>query len=175
MTDVVFRAATVADVAALHGLIESAYRGETAKAGWTHEADLLGGQRTDQAELTAVVTDPARVLLLAEAEGDPLGCVQVADLGDGLSYLGMLTVKPTLQSAGLGRRLLDAAEAVARDRFAAARMEMTVIRQRPELIAWYDRRGYAPTGEARPFPLDDERFGQAFRRDLEFVVLEKRL
>lgn len=176
MTDVVFRAATVADVAALHRLIESAYRGETAKAGWTHEADLLGGQRTDAAELTAILADPSRVLLLAEAEeSEPVGCVQVADLGDGLAYLGMLTVKPTLQSAGLGRRLLDAAEALARDRFAAARMEMTVIRQRPELIAWYDRRGYAPTGETRPFPLDDERFGQAFRRDLEFVVLEKAL
>lgn len=176
MTDVVFRAATVADVAALHRLIESAYRGETAKAGWTHEADLLGGQRTDAAELTAILADPSRVLLLAEAEeSEPVGCVQVADLGDGLAYLGMLTVKPALQSAGLGRRLLAAAEALARDRFAAARMEMTVIRQRPELIAWYDRRGYAPTGETRPFPLDDERFGQAFRRDLEFVVLEKAL
>lgn len=179
MTNVVFRAASVHDVAALHRLIESAYRGETAKAGWTHEADLLGGQRTDAAELTAILTDPARVLLLAEAAGEPVGCVQVADQGPdgrrGLSYLGMLTVQPTLQSAGLGGRLLDAAEATARDRFGATRMEMTVIRQRPELIAWYERRGYAPTGETRPFPLDNERFGQAFRRDLEFVVLEKAL
>ena len=175
MTDVVFRAATADDVAALHRLIESAYRGETAKAGWTHEADLLGGQRTDPAELTAILTDPARVLLLALTDGAITGCVQVADQGDGLSYLGMLTVQPTLQSAGLGRRLLDAAEATARDRFAATRMEMTVIRQRPELIAWYQRRGYAPTGETRPFPLHDARFGQAFRQDLEFVVLEKTL
>lgn len=175
MTDVVFRAATADDVAALHRLIESAYRGETAKAGWTHEADLLGGQRTDEAELADILADPARVLLVAEAAGEPVGCVQVADLGAGLAYLGMLTVRPTLQSGGLGRRLLDAAEAVARDRFAAARMEMTVIRQRPELIAWYERRGYAPTGETRPFPLDDERFGLPHRRDLEFVVLEKKL
>lgn len=175
MTDVAFRAATTGDVAALHRLIESAYRGETAKAGWTHEADLLGGQRTDATELTAILADPDRVLLLALADADLVGCVQVADQSDGLAYLGMLTVRPTLQSAGLGRRLLDAAEATARDHFAAARMEMTVIRQRPELIAWYERRGYAPTGETRPFPLDDERFGQAFRRDLEFVVLEKAL
>lgn len=175
MTDVVFRAATADDVAALHRLIESAYRGDSAKAGWTHEADLLGGQRTDAAELTAILSDPSRVLLLALTDGVIVGCVQVADQSEGLAYLGMLTVQPTLQSAGLGRRLLDAAEATARDRFAATRMEMTVIRQRPELIAWYERRGYAPTGETRPFPLDDERFGQAFRQDLEFVVLEKTL
>lgn len=175
MTDVSFRAATTGDVAALHRLIESAYRGETAKVGWTHEADLLGGQRTDADELATIVADPTRVLLLAEATGEPVGCVQVADQGAGLAYLGMLTVKPTLQSGGLGRRLLAAAEVEATARFAAARMEMTVIRQRPELIAWYERRGYALTGEARPFPLDDERFGRANRRDLEFVVLEKRL
>ncbi|RZJ17758.1 MAG: GNAT family N-acetyltransferase [Brevundimonas sp.] len=175
MTDVVFRAATADDVAALHRLIASAYRGETAKAGWTHEADLLGGQRTDADELATIVADPTRVLLLAEAGDDLVGCVQVADQSEGLAYLGMLTVQPTLQSAGLGRRLLDAAEAEATARFAAARMEMTVIRQRPELIAWYQRRGYAPTGETRPFPLHDARFGQAFRQDLEFVVLEKAL
>lgn len=175
MTDIAFRAATTGDVAALHRLIESAYRGETAKAGWTHEADLLGGQRTDADELATIVADPTRLLLLAEATGEPVGCVQVADQGAGLAYLGMLTVKPTLQSGGLGRRLLAAAEVEATARFAAARMEMTVIRQRPELIAWYERRGYALTGETRPFPLDDERFGRANRRDLEFVVLEKRL
>jgi len=52
---------------------------------------------------------------------------------------------------------------------------MTVIRQRPELIAWYERRGYRLTGERRSFPYGDERFGQPNRDDLEFVVLEKTL
>jgi len=84
-------------------------------------------------------------------------------------------VEPTRQGAGIGRLLLDAAEREAVERFAAPRMEMTVIRQRTDLIPWYERRGYTLTGETRPFPLDDERFGIARRRDLEFVVLAKPL
>ena len=54
-------------------------------------------------------------------------------------------------------------------------MEMTVIANRGELIAWYERRGYVLTGERRPFPLDDPRFGLPKTRDLAFVVLEKPL
>ncbi|MCA0367461.1 MAG: GNAT family N-acetyltransferase [Proteobacteria bacterium] len=169
MSEVVFRAAMSFDVAALHPLIERAYRGETAKAGWTHEADLLFDTRTSAEELAGLIADPERVILLAH-DGDILiGCVQVARAGQDLAYLGMLTVEPTLQASGLGRRLLDAAETEAVARFGARRMEMTVIRRRAELIAWYRRRGYAPTGETRPFPVDPP------RPELEFVVLEKAL
>jgi len=170
-----FRPATSSDAAALHRLVESAYRGDSAKAGWTHEADLLGGQRTDEAELLDILASASRVILLAEVEGVLTGCVQVADQGEGLAYLGLLTVDPIRQAGGLGRLLIEAAEAEARSRFAATRMEMTVIRQRSELIAWYERRGYALTGETRPFPLDDERFGLPQTRELEFVVMEKAL
>ncbi len=169
-----FRPATSSDVAALHRLIESAYRGDSAKAGWTHEADLLGGQRTDEGELLDIVADVSRIILLAEVEGILTGCVHVADQGEGLAYLGLLTVDPTRQAGGLGRLLIDAAETEARSRFAATRMEMTVIRQRSELIAWYERRGYALTGETRPFPLDETTFGLS-DRDLTFVVMEKAL
>ena len=170
-----FRPAALDDVPALHRLVESAYRGDSAKAGWTHEADLLGGQRTDEAELLDILADAGRVILLAEVEGSLTGCVQVADQGEGLAYLGLLTVDPTRQAGGLGRLLIEAAEAEAVARFSATRMEMTVIRQRAELIAWYERRGYVLTGETRPFPLDDERFGLPQTRDLEFVVMEKAL
>ena len=170
-----FRPAAPDDVPALHRLVESAYRGDSAKAGWTHEADLLGGQRTDEAELLDILADASRVILLAEVEGVLIGCVQVADQGRGLAYLGLLTVDPTRQAGGLGRLLIDAAEAEAVARFGATRMEMTVIRQRAELIAWYERRGYVLTGETRPFPLDDERFGLPQTRELEFVVMEKAL
>jgi len=171
----VFRPAAPDDVPALRALIESAYRGDSAKVGWTHEADLLGGQRTDEAELRDILADASRIILLAEIDGALTGCVQVADQGQGLSYLGLLTVDPARQAGGLGRLLIDAAEAEAAARFAATRMEMTVIRQRAELIAWYERRGYRLTGETRPFPLDDPRFGLPRTRDLAFVVLEKPL
>jgi len=175
VSEATFRPAAPDDVPALHRLIESAYRGDSAKAGWTHEADLLGGQRTDEAELRDILADASRVLLLAEIDGVLTGCVQVDKQGEGLAYLGLLTVDPRRQAGGLGRWLIAAAEAEAIDRFGATRMEMTVIRQRAELIAWYERRGYRLTGETRPFPLDDERFGLPQTRELEFVVLEKAL
>lgn len=169
------RPAVQDDVPALHRLIEGAYRGDAARAGWTHEADLLGGQRTDEAELRDILADASRIILLAEVDGALTGCVQTANQGEGLAYLGLLTVDPIRQAAGLGRRLIGAAEAEAAARFGATRMEMTVIRQRAELIAWYERRGYRLTGEVRPFPLDDERFGVPQTRELAFVVLEKAL
>lgn len=175
MSGPVFRPAAPDDVPALRVLIESAYRGDAARAGWTHEADLLEGQRTDEAELRDILADASRVILLAEVDGALTGCVQVADQGQGLAYLGLLTVDPARQAGGLGRLLIEAAEAEAAARFAATRMEMTVIRQRAELIAWYERRGYRLTGETRPFPLDDPRFGLPRTRDLAFVVLEKTL
>lgn len=169
------RPATEADIPALHALVESAYRGESAKRGWTHEADLLGGQRTDSEALAAVIADPAQVVLLAEEGAALIGCVQIADKGGACAYLGMLTVRPDLQSAGLGRRLIEAAEAHARNAFTARLMQMTVIKQRGELIDWYVRRGYALSGREAPFPLDDARFGLPKTRALVFVVLEKRL
>ena len=169
MSEVVFRAATPDDVATLHPLIERAYRGDTAKTGWTHEADLLFDTRTSAEELAGLIVDPERVILLAHRDDVLIGCVQVARVGDDRAYLGMLTVEPSLQASGLGRRLLAAAETEAVARFAARRMEMTVIHRRAELIAWYERRGYAPTGETRPFPVAPP------RPELDFVVLEKAL
>jgi GNAT superfamily N-acetyltransferase len=174
------RIATHADIPALHALVESGYRGAGAKAGWTHEADLLGGQRTDHQALTAIIDDPGQIMLLAESESALIGCVHVADEGiraDGLrvGYFGLLTVSPERQAGGLGRRLIAAAEDHARIAFAADVMEMTVISRRVELVQWYLRRGYVLTGREKPFPLDDPRFGLPKTRDLKFVVLAKAL
>ena len=163
------------DLPALHALIESAYRGDSARTGWSHEADLLDGQRTDLDALDTMLGDLAQHLLVLRDNDVLRACVALTDKGAGLVYLGMLTVDPARQSAGLGRMILAAAEDHAAAHFAANRIEMTVIAQREELIAWYERRGYARTGEQRPFPLDDPRFGLPKRDDLAFVVLEKRL
>jgi len=160
-------AASPGDVPDLKALLEAAYRGDSARAGWNHEADILDDERIDLSELEAMLADPA-VTILAAREGDDLiGCVAVTRRNESLGYLGMLCVAPTLQSAGLGRRLLDAAEDHA-CALGLAVMEMTVIDSRASLIAWYVRRGYALTGETRPFPV---------LRDppITFVVLEKRL
>lgn len=148
------RPASREDLPRIHPVIERAYRGETARAGWTHEADLIiDSPRTSIATLTEIVDDPAQRLLIAEEDGRAIGCVQVTDKGDGLAYLGLLCVDPTLQSAGLGKRIVAVAEATARADFGARAMEMTVIDRRAELIAFYERRGYAVSGEKRDFPV----------------------
>lgn len=174
-----FRDATDTDLAAAHALIESGYRGDSAKKGWTHEADLLGGQRTDLHALAEIVADPLQALIVAQQGGDLIGCVHVIDKGmradARVGYFGLLTVRPTMQGAGLGRLLIEAAERRARDGFGASVMEMTVIKQRQELIAWYLRRGYYLTGREEPFPMADPRFGIPKTNDLVFVVLAKPL
>ena len=162
-----------ADLPALHALIESAYRGDSARLGWSHEADLLEGQRTDMQALESMLADPAQTILILRDGEEIDACVALSDRGEGLAYLGLFTVAPSLQATGIGRLLLAASEEHAASAFDANRIEMTVIAQRSELIAWYERRGYRLTGERRPFPADDPRFGLPRRDDLEFVVLEK--
>lgn len=175
MNALVFRSATQDDVASLQPFVHAAYRGDTARRGWTHEADLLDGQRIDGLALSAMIDALDHVILIAEQQGELVGCVQVNGKGNGLAYLGMLSVDPERQGGGIGRRLITAAEAEARSTFKATRMEMTVIVQRTELIAWYARCGYLPTGETRPFPATDPRFGLPRRDDLAFVVLARDL
>lgn len=149
----VIRPATLADLPALHRVIERAYRGDSARLGWTHEADLLSDTRIDLPTLQAIVADPAQMLLTLFEGRTPLGCVNVADRSEGVAYLGLLCVEPTRQGEQLGRELMGAAEAHARDAFGCTRIEMTVIEQRRELIAYYRRRGWQQTGERRPFPV----------------------
>jgi predicted N-acetyltransferase YhbS len=167
------RTATPSDIPALHALVESAYRGDDARRGWTHEADLLDGQRTDPAALREIIDDPGQRILVAVNDTTIVGCVQIARKQRGTAYLGLLSVSPLQQANGLGKQLIAAAEHSARAEFGAHIMEMTVIRQRAELIAFYERRGYSLTGETRPFPFGDERFGLPRTRDLEFVVLAR--
>jgi ribosomal protein S18 acetylase RimI-like enzyme len=166
---------TPPDLPAFHALIERAYRGETARTGWTHEADLLAGPRTSQAELQGVIDDPARLLLMGREEGEIRAGVLLHRKGDDLAYLGMLTVEPGRQGDGLGKWLLHAAEAEALRRWGVRNMEMQVFPQRTSLIAFYQRHGYRLTGERRPFPYADASNAGALRDDLEFVVLEKPL
>ena len=169
--------ATDADLEAVSELVNSAYRGETSRQGWTTEADYLDGQRTDPDTLRRdLAADPQAVLLIFrdEPEGPLLGTVWLEPAGEAAWYLGMLTVRPDLQARQLGRAVLAGAEAHAAG-LGAKRVIMTVVNIRDTLIAWYERRGYRLTGEVRPFPYDDQRFGVPLREDLAFVVLEKAL
>jgi len=172
--DLATRLATSPDAATLAALVNSAYRGESSKVGWTTEADLLGGQRVDADRVIETIAAPENVILVHDRRGTPVACVHLERTGDAC-YLGMLTIRPDLQGMGLGRQLLEAAERWAVDRWAARSMHMTVIAQRLELIAWYERRGYQRTGRSKPFPYGDVRFGIPRRRDLRFEILRKEL
>ena len=175
MTEIALRDAAPADIPVLHRLIESAYRGEGSRAGWTTEADLLAGQRTDPDELAAILADPDQAMLTAWRDDDLVGSILIANRGEETGYFGMLSVSPTLQGAGLGRRLVEAAHATLSERFGARRVRISVFPQRETLIAWYRRLGYAPTGETLPFPYGDTRFGLPLRDDLHFIVMERAL
>ena len=170
----IFRAATLADVDSLVALVESAYRGDSSKQGWTTEADMLGGRRTGADDVGACIDRANSRILIAERDGELLGCAHIA-IEDGTGYFGMFSVSPTLQGGGIGKTLLAEAERVVRDEWHLPAMRMTVIDIRDELIAFYERRGYARTGIKKPFPYGDERFGQPKRDDLRFEVLEKTL
>lgn len=171
MTDLTIRPATLDDTQALEKLVNSAYRGESSKAGWTTEADLLDGQRTDAEELAKLINTPGNTILLALDNGHILGCVYLQNKGETM-YLGMLTVQPQLQARGIGKQLLKAGEAYAKEQ-GCTRVEMTVISVRHELIAWYNKHGYLFTGDTRPFPADSK-FGVA-KQPLEFNVYRKNI
>lgn len=160
------------DVPGLVALVNSAYRGDVSKKGWTTEADLLDGIRTDEEALNRLLRQPASVILKCMDENNALtGCVFLQKQA-GQMYLGMLTVSPFIQARGIGKEILKAAEQYAQ-RQGCASVIMTVITLRHELIQWYERRGYHQTEERRPFP-DDPRFGIP-KQPLEFVVMEKQL
>jgi len=169
-----YRAATAQDVDAIVALVESAYRGEGSKRGWTTEADMLGGRRTGPDDILACLQRPRSRILLAERGDTLLACAHVAE-EDGAGYFGMFSVRPELQGGGIGKLVLAEAERVARDEWALPAMRITVIDIRDELIGFYERRGYRRTGVTRPFPYGDERFGVPKRDDLRFEVLEKPL
>ncbi|MGW7365771.1 GNAT family N-acetyltransferase [Streptomyces sp. NPDC054841] len=169
-----FRDAIEADVPALVELIESAYRGDSSRTGWTTEADILDGQRTDPEGVRQVITGSGSRLLAVLRDGEIVACCQLEHRGDA-AYFGMFAVRPGLQGGGLGRQIITEAERIAHETWGVREMHMTVISVRDELIAWYERRGYRRTGMMTPFPYGDERFGIPQRDDLQFELLVKPL
>ncbi|MGB7727710.1 MAG: GNAT family N-acetyltransferase [Candidatus Acidiferrum sp.] len=167
--------AVEADYAEIIDLVNLAFRGSGPAASWNIEAGIIEGQRLNESLLREdLAAKPAAYLLIHrdESTGTLLGTVWLDPGTDGFWGLGLLTIRPDLQNRQLGRALLKTAEDFARER-GAHRIRMTVVNVRTTLIGWYERRGYALTGETKAFPYGDERFGRPLRDDLHFVILEK--
>ncbi|MFE9674003.1 GNAT family N-acetyltransferase [Streptomyces sp. NPDC006259] len=173
-TEFSFLDATEADVDALVALVQSAYRGDSSRAGWTTEADILEGQRTDPEGLLEIIKGHDTRMLTARRDGRIVACCQLEHRGSS-AYFGMFAVDPAVQGGGLGRTVLEEAERQARSDWGVTEMHMTVISVRDDLIAWYERRGYRRTGRMTPFPYGDDRFGVPQRDDLQFELLVKPL
>jgi ribosomal protein S18 acetylase RimI-like enzyme len=169
------RLATAADASALVDLIRAAYRGPASYERWTSEERLVRGTRTDEPAVLAAIESIGSAMLVVEAEGgEPVACCRIADRGDGLAYFGMFAVDPARQGAGTGRQVVRWAELAAVELFGCLTLELEVLGQQEQLRGWYERLGYLPTGEIRPFPADPV-FAVPMRDDLYLVVLAKRL
>ena len=160
------------DISSLNKLINSAYRGESSKQGWTTEANLLEGSRTTEKELLEIIQDKKNTILKFSESNEIIGCVLLVVKEDEL-YLGMLTVSPELQNSGIGKKLMQQAEIYA-STLGLSKIVMTVISAREELISWYKRNGYIDTGARQPFPASDV-YVSVSTEPLEFMVLEKRI
>jgi ribosomal protein S18 acetylase RimI-like enzyme len=165
--------ATENDIPAIVQLLNSAYRGEVSKKGWTTEANLIAGdKRTDDNNLREVIRKPGSVILKYTNEKNQLtGCVNLQKHGDRL-YLGMFSVSPEEQGSGIGKKILLASEQHAMNEGCKS-IYMNVVSVRIELISWYLRHGYNDTGERKPFA-EDGLTGKHLQ-PLEFMVLEKLL
>ena len=161
------------DIPFLVSLMDSAYRGEISKQGWTSEADLfIGEKRTNEETVSSLMKKPGAIFLkYSDEQGGIEGCVLLHKKEAGL-YLGMFAVSPSAQGKGIGKKILTAADDYARSQ-GCKLIFMTVITIRKELIEWYERHGYKKTDKTLPFPYD-ERFGKP-KQPLEMIVLEKRL
>ncbi len=168
-----FRHAVKSDAAAIAVLVNSAYRGDSSRAGWTTEADLLTGTRINAEEVMQLIEADNSVVLLCVQDDQMIGCVHLEKTDDA-AYLGMFVVQPTLQGGGIGKQFMHAAESEVQALWGVKKMWMSVISVRAELIAYYERRGYVRTGRYKPFPSE---IGDEFRlvENLQFEEMEKQL
>ena len=162
------------DIPAIVALVQSTYRGDASRRGWTTEADLLDGQRIDANGVAAELAQPHSRIRLAWRDAELVACAHLAE-EDGVGHFGMFSVRADLQGAGIGKMLLADAERIVQTEWRLPAMRMSVIDVREELIAFYLRRGYRRTGIHKPFPYGDARFGLPRRDDLRFEILEKSL
>jgi ribosomal protein S18 acetylase RimI-like enzyme len=163
------------DVEQIVALMNRAYRGTGEATSWTSEDGYITGDRITAITLREEMGQKPDALFLKWVESpdsEPIGSVCLEPIDSETWYLGSLAIDPTLQNAGLGKKLLYTAEEWIKDR-GGKKVRMSVVNVRDTLISWYERHGFKLTGETEPFPYSDKRFGVPTRDDLHFVILEK--
>ena len=169
-----YRIAGLSDAEAVCSLVNSVYRGENSKKGWTTEAYMLGGIRIDTKSVIKIINKDSNVIILALLDNNlVVGCVHL-ETKENRCHLGMLSVDVNYQDKGIGKKIMDYSEGYAKYELECDIMEMKVIGQRKELIDFYIRRGYKITGESEPFLLNTH-FGEPKTSDLYFEYLTKEL
>ncbi len=164
------RVADESDAQEIAALVNRAYRPSSDEKGWTHEAELVSGDRTSVAQVCAIMSRQSHILLLCSGKAI-VACVNV-QMNEESAYIGMLATDPHYQTQGLGKRMLLHAEAYAVEHFSARTFRMIVLSFRDELIAFYERRGYERTGQVTDYPLSAG-VGEPKRPGLTVEVLEK--
>ena len=166
-----YRKARPEDAEAITKLVNDAYRPTAAERGWTDESALVSGDRTSANQVKEAIARKNSVVLLSLLGEEVVACVHVEQVrGD--AHIGMLSVSPQLQGAGIGKEILEYAENYAEQQFRAEKFVMLVVSLRSELLAFYRRRGYEPTGEVMDYP-HSAGVGVPKRNDLKIQVLEK--
>jgi GNAT superfamily N-acetyltransferase len=169
---IVIRTARRDDADSLHCLIEAAYRGPESLTGWTSEGDMVNGQRMTMTQVEAVLADPGITMLVAEdTKGGLIGCASLTETAEGGEF-GKFAVRPALQNGGTGKALLAACETLLAKR-GGGHMTMTVVQGRPELVAFYERRGYQRTGATLPLASVHTTPDWTIGRDLVLEVFAK--
>ncbi|MET3119202.1 ribosomal protein S18 acetylase RimI-like enzyme [Undibacterium sp. GrIS 1.8] len=166
-----FRDAVLVDADVIAAMVNSAYRGDSSRQGWTTEADLLQGVRTNADEIRDQIAAAGSFILLCLQDQAIVGCVHLKQQQDA-AYLGMFVVRPHLQGKGIGKQFMQQAESAVQQRWGVTKIWMTVINVRHELLAYYERRGYVRTGRLSPFPVED-RQEILLAGALQFEELEK--
>lgn len=173
MLNLLFRLANTADAPKIVGLVNSAYRGESSRAGWTTEAELLEGVRTHDDEIAELINTPRSIILIGLVGEEIIASMHLQLVSDA-AFLGMFAVKPTVQTAGVGKAMMAEAETVVKREWAAKKILMDVISVRAELIAFYERRGYVRTGKLNDFPVSKDLWTPK-AKDLMLARMEKNL
>lgn len=163
--------ATTNDIQKIVDLVNTAYRSKEIQ-GWTSESDLVLGDRINSQQVQQLICQDAKLFLLFDA-AELIGCVHL-HIQQQSCYIGMLTTHPKTQNRGLGKQILEFAESFSKHQFATQTFKMSVLSNRPELIAFYQRRGYQLTGYSEPYPINAN-VGIPLDQNIAILHLEKRV